>query len=95
MEREKSRMKYKIELTREELNDLRWALTRRIDKLKDECLKHRNLLEKLDDSDLPFDDPAREATILLFNESVNELNRNCEVYEKLKNPVIIREDEDE
>lgn len=77
-------MEYKISVTSEQLNDLSWAVSKRLDKLNNECVKQRNLIEQLEENGLTDDDVALDAAKMLYEDNLKDFNRYAELYDKLK-----------
>lgn len=77
-------MGYKIEVTSEQLNDLSWAVSKKLDSLKNECTKQRNIIESLEDNVFSTDNVVLDVARMMYEDSIQDLKRYAELYEKLK-----------
>ena len=77
-------IKYKITITSEQLNDLSWAVSKRLDSLKNECAKQRNIIESLEDNVFSTDNVVLDVARMMYEDSIQDLKRYAELYEKLK-----------
>lgn len=77
-------MEYKITITSDQLNDLSWAVSKRLDSLKNECAKQRNIIESLEDNVFSTDDVVLDVARMMYEDTIQDLKRYAELYEKLK-----------